>query len=148
MSYDIEIVDTDGQLMCAASRHQLRGGTYCLGGTDELRLNITYNYAPYFYKAFGEKGIRSLYGKKVVDTVGDIAKAIQAVGEMQDIEGEQKARVDEIAERYPDADDEAIGLCKWEPDNYWTPTRANAQASLQSLLALAGLGLGGIWAGD
>lgn len=148
MSYDVKIVDTDGQSMQTAKRHEIRGGTYCVGGTHELRLNITYNYAPYFYKAFGEQGIRSLYGKKVADTVDSIAKAIQAVGEMEDIEDRQKARFDEIAARSVTADHEAIGLRVWEPDNYWTPTRANAQAALQSLLALAGLGLSGTWQGD
>ena len=45
MSYDISLVDpvTKEQLYSDVA-HDMRGGTYALGGTTELWLNITWNW--------------------------------------------------------------------------------------------------------
>lgn len=63
MSYDIYLHDpvTGGRLELD-SPHRLTGGTYAMGGTTEAWLNVTYNYAPHFYRTLGEKGIRTIYG--------------------------------------------------------------------------------------
>ena len=52
MSYDISLVDpvTKEQLHSDVA-HDMRGGTYALGSTTELWLNITWNYAHYYYEA-------------------------------------------------------------------------------------------------
>ena len=52
MSYDIRLVDpvTKEQLHSDFA-HDMRGGTYQIGGTTELWLNITWNYAHYYYEA-------------------------------------------------------------------------------------------------
>ena len=77
MSYDIAL-----HCACCDQRlhfdepHDLRGGTYEVGGTREARLNVTYNYAPHSYRTMGEKGIRELYGKRAIDTVPLLEKAI------------------------------------------------------------------------
>ena len=65
MSYDISLVDpVTRETLTMDAPHQMRGGTYAIEGTDEMWVNITYNYARWYYKdyAFGEKGIRSIYG--------------------------------------------------------------------------------------
>lgn len=75
MSYDIYICDDSGKTLHAESPHVLTGGTYAMGGTNELWLNITYNYAPIFRRVLGESGIRSIYGKLVSDTLPTLREA-------------------------------------------------------------------------
>ena len=77
MSYDIE-------LKCPVTKktidfdftHQIKGGTYAIGGSDKAELNITYNYSPIFYKLFPEEGIRSLYGLSGAESIPMLMKAI------------------------------------------------------------------------
>jgi len=64
MSYDMHLADPVTQEpLHAATKHEMRGGTYCVGGTTELSLNITYNYSKHFYRLMGDNGIRAIYGK-------------------------------------------------------------------------------------
>lgn len=52
MSYDIELKDpVTKETIEIAEPHFMRGGTYAIGGTQELWLNITYNYGHYYYEA-------------------------------------------------------------------------------------------------
>lgn len=81
MSYDIRIVDESGNQVFLDGEHFLRGGTYAMGGTKEAWLNVTYNYSPHFYRLFGEKGIRSLYGMDVKQSIPVIEKAISALAQ-------------------------------------------------------------------
>jgi hypothetical protein len=63
MSYDIRLLDPETkEQIYFGTPHQLKGGTYALGGTTEAWLNVTYNYSSHFYRVLGEKGIRSIYG--------------------------------------------------------------------------------------
>ncbi len=81
MSYDIELCDpVTGERLDVDAVHHIAGGTYVLGGTTELWLNVTYNYSKH-YRAFGPGGIRTIYGmsgaqsipviQAVIDTLGD-----------------------------------------------------------------------------
>lgn len=82
MSYDIDIIDQKtGSIAEVVNPHFVCGGTYALDGTKQLSLNITYNYGKHFYRVLGEGGIRSIYGKKVYETLPILAKA---VGELKD----------------------------------------------------------------
>ena len=46
MSWDISLTDrVTGEVLHSDSPHMMRGGTFMLGGTTELWLNITYNYS-------------------------------------------------------------------------------------------------------
>ncbi len=46
MSYDVRLIDhTTHKVLEAENPHFMQGGTFCPGGTKELWLNITYNYA-------------------------------------------------------------------------------------------------------
>lgn len=79
MSYDVRLVDPATREPVAVGLHE-EGGTYCVGGRDEACLNITYNYSPHYYKAFGEGGIRSLYGKRAGDCIPDLERAVAMLG--------------------------------------------------------------------
>lgn len=44
MSYDIELVDpVTKEVLQLDGPHHMRGGTYCVDGTKDAHLNITYN---------------------------------------------------------------------------------------------------------
>jgi len=119
MSYDIQLVDpVSKETLLLDNVHDMKGGTYALGGTAEAWLNITYNYAKYFYDHIDEEdGIRSIYGKTGFDSIPILEKAIAKLGNDVD-------------------------------DDYWKPTEGNAKKSLLQLVALAKLRPDGVWDGD
>lgn len=78
MSYDISLVDPSTRKnIHAPEKHFLIGGTYAVGGTTELSLNVTYNYAQIFYRIFGEKGIRTIHGMTAAQSIAVLNDAIQ-----------------------------------------------------------------------
>ena len=116
MSYDIDIVDPiTKEVIELPSEHQIKGGTYAMGGTTEATLNITYNYYPFFKLVFGEKGIRSLYGRSVRETIPDIFNAIASLhGEPDDdywaaTEGNARKALEDL-----------LDLAKLAPDGEWS----------------------------
>jgi hypothetical protein len=119
VSYDIILTDAvSGETLTTDAKHALRGGTYELGGTNRLWLNVTYNYAPHFRRVLdAEKGIRRLYG---MTGAASIPVLQQAIAQLAD-----------------DVD-----------DDYWKATEGNAKAALADLLALAQLRPDGVWDGD
>ena len=142
MSYDIRLTDpvTHETLMLDAP-HDMRGGTYCVGGTQDAWLNVTYNYAVYYHKVFepvyrpehecaaderdveyGREigylyGIRSIYGMTGAESIPVLRRAADQLGD----------------ETNPD---------------YWEPTEGNAKRPLLQLIALAQLRPDGVWDGD
>ena len=93
MSYDISLCDpvTKEPLWCEKP-HMMRGGNYAVGGTTELWLNITYNYAGYYYdatdgdarfahEAHGETeyGIRGIYGKTGGESIPMLKDMIERI---------------------------------------------------------------------
>lgn len=80
MSYDVELTDpVSGEVLLTDVPHQMKGGTYAAGGTQEMWINITYNYSPILYRVLGEGGIRSLYGKTGAETIQFIKKAAESL---------------------------------------------------------------------
>jgi hypothetical protein len=124
MSYDLYLADPKtGKTLETKEKHQISGGTYAIGGSTKLSLNITWNYADHYYKAFGDEGIRSIYGTTGLESISIIADAIVKIGKDS-----------------PDYDD--------SKDDYWTPSKANAVKALLNLILLATSGLDGLWQGD
>lgn len=80
MSYDIHLSNPDGSTVEFESPHDLTGGTYQLGGTRDAWLNVTYNYAPHFYRVLGDMGIRSIYGMTGLDSVLVLETGIKQLG--------------------------------------------------------------------
>ena len=114
MSYDINLLDPiSKEIIEINDAHFLRGGTYKMGGSKELTLNITYNYSeilrqviqpedtPSEYKT----GIRSLYGMTALETIPILEAAISNLK------------------------DNVV-------NNYWQPTEGNVKRALNNLLTM------------
>lgn len=140
MSYDISLRDpVTKEILEVDYPHFIRGGTYQVGGTKELWLNITYNYGRYYTKAFEdnpetqEKGIRAIYGLTGLDSIPIIEKAID------------KLKSDEIPDLPPE---ERAELEAENVTGYWLPTKENALKPLYSLITFAKMRPDGVWDGD
>ena len=140
MSYDIYLRDpVSGETLQTDQPHQIRGGMYAMGGTREMWLNVTYNYAYWYYKAGvfdvteqESKGIRTIYGMSGAQSIPVLEKAIKALESMsEDISDEERRECEEQG---------ATG--------YWMPTRQNAIKPLYKLLAFAQMRTDGTWDGD
>jgi len=122
MSYDIDLCDpVTGKVLQLDAPHHMRGGTYCVGGTTDAHLNVTYNYGGHFRRVIQgsgkEGGIRSLYGMSGAQSLPVLDSAIAQLGDDVD-------------------------------SDYWKPTEGNAKAALLQLRALAQMRPDGIWSGD
>lgn len=115
MSYDICLVDPVTEaVLHTDTPHQMAGGTYALGGTTELYLNVTYNYGDHFRRVMGEGGIHQLYGKTGAESIPILTKAIDALGDDKDddywkpTEGNAKAALCQLR-----------ALAQMRPDGKW-----------------------------
>ena len=120
MSYDIELKDpVTRKTIEIEDPHFMQGGTYAVGGTKELWLNVTYNYGRIFRlpEVLGEEGIRTIYGMTGAESIPVLQKAIANLGDDTD-------------------------------QDYWKPTDGNAKRPLCQLLAMAQMRPDGIWDGD
>lgn len=123
MSYDITLTcPVTGEILELDEPHQMKGGTYAVGGTQQAKLNITYNYAEHFYRVFldvqfSELGIRSIYGLAGAESIPVLQMAIAKLNDDVD-------------------------------QDYWKPTEGNAKKALTQLLALAKMRPDGVWRGD
>ena len=82
MSYDIELIDPVSRTVLELDNaHTMRGGTYCIGGSNEAKLNVTYNYSPHYRRVMGDGGIRSIYGKSGAESIPILTAAIGALGD-------------------------------------------------------------------
>lgn len=135
MSYDISLVDpVTKETLIMDSPHQMRGGTYAIGGTDEMWLNVTYNYGRWYRKdyAFGENGIRSINGLSGAESIPVLKKAITGL--------------EESKEELPE---EEVNQCLEQGvSGYWMPTRENAIRPLYQLLVMAQMRPDGVWESD
>lgn len=140
MSYDISLCDpVTHETLHAKEMHNIWGGTCVVGGTTEMWLNITYNYADWYYRpgVFARtekdsKGIRTIYGMTGAQSIPVLKKAIAKLESLKDdISAEERRKCEEQG---------ATG--------YWMPTRENAIRPLYQLLALAQMRPDGIWEGD
>lgn len=120
MSYDISLCDpVTHETLRLNRKHGFAGGTYMVGGTDELWLNVTYNYGNIFRRpdVLGDDGIRSIYGLTGADSIPLLQNAINHLGNDLD-------------------------------DDYWKPTEGNARMALVQLLMMAEFRPDGVWKGD
>jgi hypothetical protein len=85
MSYDIDLCDpVTGDVLELDDVHHMRGGTYCVGGTREASMNVTYNYSRHYYRVMGDKGIRTIYGMTGAASLPVLDAAIVALGDETD----------------------------------------------------------------
>lgn len=77
MSYDIFLRDpVSKEVLHSKAPHFMQGGTYVVGGTDELWLNVTYNYGDIFCSVMGKDGIHIIEGKTGAQTIPIFKSAI------------------------------------------------------------------------
>lgn len=140
MSYDITLNDpVDKKPIEFESKHLISGGMYAIGGTSKAWINITYNYADWYYMdgVFHEmegdnRGIRTIYGMTGAESIPILKNAITILENCdKEICGEEQKKYEEQC---------ATG--------YWMPTRKNAIRPLYGLLAFAQLRPDGVWDGD
>lgn len=117
MSYDIRLVDpVTKEPLHTKVNHDMRGGMYAMGGTTELWLNITWNYAHYYYESTDgdprfahdeisayyadgttgpvktEYGIRGIYGKTGAESIPMLKDLIERIeSNYKDENGEWKS---------------------------------------------------------
>ena len=138
MSYDISLLDpVTREELHLPENHLMAGGTYVAGGTTKAWLNITWNYAKYYYKVFGRRPATPADEKNMIpdrpeDTVGGIRVIYGLTG----------------AESIPILEDAISKLGDDATDNYWESTEGNAKKPLLQLLALARMLPHGVWDGD
>lgn len=77
MSYNISLCDpVSKEVLHSEAPHFMQGGTYAVGGTDELWLNVTYNYCDIFRSVMGKDGIHIIEGKTGAQTIPIFKNAI------------------------------------------------------------------------
>lgn len=82
MSYDIELLNpVTKEVIEFDNVHDIKGGTYQLGGTTKAWVNITYNYSDHFYRLFGENGIRTIYGMTGAESIPLLKNVISQLGD-------------------------------------------------------------------
>ena len=83
MSYDVKFCDPVSKEVIEINEpHFMRGGTYCVGGSKQLWLNITYNYAEN-YSPHGFS-VRDLDGKTAADVLTELDRVIGLLGDETD----------------------------------------------------------------
>ena len=114
MSYDINLLNPiTKEVIEINDAHFLRGGTYKMGGSKELSLNITYNYSEILHHVIQPKqtpseyktGIRSLYGLTALEAIPILEVAISNLK------------------------DNVV-------NDYWQPTEGNTKRALNNLLTM------------
>ena len=168
MSYDIWLNDpVTNQRIEFDSVHDMRGGTYALGGTREAWLNITYNYADYYYEVFDEDGIRHIYGMTGAESIPVLRIMIDQITNRYQKDGQwistmrTKARfLDENGNEFRDiveavrsgreykTEEYEVEVSEGPNEDYWEDTAANAIRPLHQLIAMAQMRPDGIWGGD
>ena len=82
MSYDINLTDpVTKEVIMLDHKHQIIGGTYQVGGTAYLHLNVTWNFGVHYRKHFGENGIRTLYGMTGAESIPLLKDVITKLGD-------------------------------------------------------------------
>lgn len=115
MSYDIDLTDpVTGAVIEFDTPHQMRGGTYRVGGDTRAHLNVTYNYSQYYVAAFGPDGIRTIYGLTGAQSMPVLEKAMLRLG--NDVHSNYWQATEGNAKR---ALAQLLALAKMRPDGIW-----------------------------
>ncbi len=116
MSWDVSLTDpVSRETIELDTPHFIRGGTYCINGTTELSLNITYNYGK-IYREFidPEDGLEWINNRTALETLPKLEAAYNNM----------KNDVD---------------------SDYWKATEGNAKRALAGLITFAKMRPDGIW---
>ena len=115
MSYDIYLNDpVTGETIVVETPHQCRGGTYRVGGNNELHLNVTYNYSKHYYAVFGENGIRTIYGLSGAQSIPLLQDAVNKLS--NDVDDDYWKSTEGNAKR---ALCQLLSFAQMRPDGIW-----------------------------
>ena len=129
MSYDVQLIDhTTHKVLEAENPHFMQGGTFCPGGTKELWLNITYNYAAMLCKVLQRDVIDQSNGRRTTLVGLDAINGIYAAETISMLRKAINSLSDEGAN-----------------ESYWHPTEGNVKKALIQLKALADMRPDGVW---
>ena len=129
MSYDVRLIDhTTHKVLEAENPHFMKGGTFCPGGTKELWLNITYNYAAVLCKVLQRDVIDQDTGKRTTLVGLDAINGLYAAETISMLRKAINSLSDEGAN-----------------ESYWHPTEGNVKKALIQLKALADMRPDGVW---
>lgn len=155
MSYDIYLNDPSTGEVSKVNRFLMTGGTVPCRNVNgqlfqneqtEAWINITYNYAKYYYavtegderfahrrSASGEEdyGIRGIYGKTGAESIPLL-----------------QLMIDRIHARYIYNDGKWLDEREADTSDYWVPTAANAIRPLRQMISLAEQCPDSVWDGD
>lgn len=115
MSCDIRLCDPmTHETLQSDALHDMRGGTYAMGGTTDLWLNVTYNYGKHYYRVLGEKGIRTIYGMTGAESIPVLEAAAAKLS-------------DEVSDDYWEATEgnakrpllQLAAMARMRPDGVW-----------------------------
>lgn len=111
MSYDIYFKDpVSKHTIQLKEKHFMQGGTYALGGTVEMWLNVTFNYSENYSKH--KFNIKDLNGKSAVDCIPELERVISELGD--DVHPDYWKPTDGNAKR---ALIQILTMCKMRPDS-------------------------------
>lgn len=129
MSYDVRLIDhTTHKVLEAENPHFMQGGTFCPGGTKELWLNITYNYAAMLCKVLQRDVIDQNNGRRTTLVGLDAINGLYAAETISMLRKAINSLSDEGAN-----------------ESYWHPTEGNVKKALIQLKALADMRPDGVW---
>jgi hypothetical protein len=111
MGWDLSLHNGD-QLCYVEVPHNLKGGTYVVGGTRELWMQVTHNYNTFLAEALRDS-LDCLQGKTVKETLPLLETAVQV-----------------LSQKYDNP---------MPSEKYWDATAGNALKALQDLVDLAKL---------
>lgn len=84
MSYDVDLLDDDGEVVNIETPHT-EGGTHTIGGDSRATLNITYNYSDYYYNLLDEDdGLWAIDGDRAEEWIETFEQAVDELGTEQD----------------------------------------------------------------
>lgn len=148
MSYDITIIDPNtGEPLHTDQPHHLYGGTYSPENT-ELWLNITYNYAPFYYRADTLGESTQVYGDKPVNGALPILReeygGIPGLAYLTIPQARERVlrAIQHLRDEPLDKDGKPYKLTDFDKEQghtlntYWLPTERNARRALINLLQL------------
>ena len=115
MSYDIDLTDPiTEETLILEQPHQMKGGTFAVGGCRHASLNITYNYADHYLKVLGPDGIRTIYGMTGGESIQVLKQAVDQLSDnvsedyWEPTEGNAKAALLQL-----------MALAQMRPDGVW-----------------------------
>ena len=77
MSYTCVLIDpVTKEELTTDVPHQIRGGTYQMGGSERLWLNVTYNYSDHFIRVLHKESLSGLEGMTGAESIPLLKKAI------------------------------------------------------------------------